>query len=471
MEEFTLTIEQLLELIHNHRVKDIRALFVSEPAVDLAEVVNEIESSEDLLFLFRTVKSEYTAELFSFLDSDQQEKLIRIFTDKQLMELIENSYTDDLVDSLEELPANLVKKVLSVADKETREEINRLLNYKEHTAGSIMTTEYVELKAGISVEEALAKIRRIGKEAITIYTTFIIDNKRNLVGALYLDELLFAKPDQLIDEIMNEDYLTVNVNDDQEEVANTFRRYDKEVIPVLNDDNRMIGVITIDDIIDVITEEDSEDMAKMAAVAPLETAYKNTGVWQLAKKCFPWLMILLVLGVFSSVILNRFEAKLSSLVILTAFIPILMDTGGNSGTQSATLIIRALALKEFTAKDFLRIVWKEFRIALIVGSIVGSFAFLWVFIEISTGILAYNTGFAMWSAGWFAGLAKLAGLVAMTLFIAIIISKVVGASLPLIAVALKLDPALMAAPLLTTIVDICSLLVYFVLSIAMFNLV
>lgn len=471
MEEQALTTEFLQELIQKKNVIKLREIFESTPAIDLAELANEFEDVADILFIFKTINSEYTAEFFSWLNYDQRERLMHIFTDKQLMELIENSYTDDIVDFLEDMPANLVSRILKNADKATRESINKLLNYKDNTAGSIMTTEYVELKSNLTVEDALAKIRKIGRDAVTIYTTFVIDSKRNLVGALYLDDLLFAEPETKIEEIMNEDFLTVHVNTDQEEVANLFKRYDKTVVPVLNDDNRMIGVITVDDIMDVIEQETTEDISHMAAVKPLDDSYSESSIIKIAKSCAPWLMALMVLGVFSAIILNRFEHTLAQVVILTAFIPTLMDTGGNAGNQSATLITRALALDEFDHKDFLRIVWKETRVALIVSLIVGVFAFFWVFFEIAVGLLAYDTGYAFFTTGWFIEIARIAGLIGLTLFTAILIGKIVGAALPLLARALKKDPALMATPFVTTIVDVTALLVYFFFSSAVFNLV
>lgn len=471
MEEQILTSEYLIELIQKKDIIKLREIFESTPAIDLAEIANEFDNVADILFIFKTINSEYTAELFSWLNADQREKLLHIFTDKQLMELVENSYTDDIVDFLEDLPANLVNRILQNADKETRETINKLLNYKENTAGSIMTTEYVELKSNLSVEDALTKIRKIGRDAVTIYTTFVIDSKRNLVGALYLDDLLFAEPNVKISDIMNEDFLTVHVNTDQEEVATLFKRYDKTVVPVLNDDNKMIGVITIDDVIDVIEQEATEDISHMAAVKPLEDSYSDSSILKIARSCTPWLIALMVLGVFSAIILNRFEHTLAQVVILTAFIPTLMDTGGNAGNQSATLITRALALDEFDQKAFLRIVWKETRVAFIVATMVGIFAFFWVFFEIAVGLIAYETGFGLFTLGWFVEIARIAGLIGATLFTAILIGKVVGAALPLLARALKKDPALMATPFVTTIVDVTALLVYFFFSTAVFHLV
>ncbi len=471
MEKEELTLERLEKIIAEKNVIALRELFESVPTIDIAELADRLDDIKQLLFIFKTVKSEYTAELFGYLNPENKEKLVNVFTDKDLMELIANSYTDDIVDFLTEMPANLVTRILKVSDKDTRADINHLLNYKERTAGAIMTTEYVTLSSTFSVEEAMASIRKIGREAETIYTNFVIDGKRNLVGTIDLDDLIFSDPKEPIVNVMNTDFRVVDVYTDQEEVAQDFKRYDLNAMPVLNKDHRLVGIVTVDDVMDVIEEEVSEDMAKMAAITPLEDSYINSTVWALAKKCIPWLIILLVLGIGASVVLNLFEETIGAVPILAAFIPILMDGGGNSGNQTTVLVTRSLALNEITPKDFLKVVWKEFRISLIVSLAVAAFCFLWVFFEISTGILGYAALEGLTGWAWFFAVARIAALVSMTLGAAIILSKIIGAMLPLGSAAIGLDPAVVSSPLLTTIVDVVALVLFFFASANIFNLI
>lgn len=471
MEKEELTLERLEKIIAEKNVIALRELFENEQTIDIAEKADRLDDIKQLVFIFKTVKSEYTAELFGYLSPENKEKLVNVFTDKDLMELIANSYTDDIVDFLTEMPANLVTRILKVSDKDTRADINHLLNYKERTAGAIMTTEYVTLLSTFTVEEAMASIRKIGREAETIYTNFVIDSKRNLVGTIDLDDLIFSDPKEPIVNVMNTDFRVVDVFTDQEEVAQDFKRYDLNAMPVLNKDHRLVGIVTVDDVIDVIEEEVSEDMAKMAAIRPLEDSYINSSVWALAKKCIPWLIILLVLGIGASVVLNIFEETIGAVPILAAFIPILMDGGGNSGNQTTVLVTRSLALNEITPKDFLKVVWKEFRVSLIVSLAVAAFCFIWVFFELSTGILGYSalTGLTSWA--WFFAVARIAALVSLTLGTAIIVSKIIGAMLPLATAAVGLDPAVVSSPLLTTIVDVVALVLFFFASAQIFNLI
>jgi magnesium transporter len=368
------------------------------------------------------------------------------------------------------MPANLVSRVLNISDHAIRTDINRLLNYKEGTAGSIMTTEFVLLQDNMSVNDALATIRKIGRDKETISTNFIIDAKRTLTGIVSIDDLIYAEPDTLLTAIMTRDFMTTNVNSDQEEVASMFKRYDLNVMPVLNDDKRLIGIVTIDDVMDVIEQETSEDILKMAAISPLEESYSKSSPWTLAKKSMPWLIVLMVLGAFSTIILNRFEHALEQVVILSAFIPVLMGTGGNAGNQSSALITRGIALNEIDRHDFIRVIAKELRVALLVGLGVGLFSFMWVFIEIASGIVVYTGIGAAFSSTWWLGITRISGLISLTLFSAVILAKLVGGSLPLIAIAFKKDPAVMASPLVTTIVDVASLLLYFFFSSVVFNL-
>lgn len=449
-----INIAQIEELIDNKNVVELRKIFETIDIIDIAEACDEMEVSK-LLFIFKTVKSEYTAELFTYLSDEQQETLIKTFSDKQLAELLNNSYTDDIVDFLEDMPANLVTRVLSATSKDARLDINKLLNYKEDTAGSIMTTEYVEIPSDYTVEEALKKIKKVGQDAETIYSTFVIDKKRNLVGVLYLEELVLANDDDKVEDIMNKEFKTANVYQDQEDVAQTFKRYDITSLPVLNNENRLIGIITIDDVMDVIEKETNEDIAMQAGMAPLETEYLKTGVFTLAKKRITWLLVLMISATFTSMIISGFENALTSVAVLSAFIPMFMGTGGNSGGQTTSLITRSLATREVTTKDFGKVMWKEFRVALITGLAVGVCNFLWILFELSVGLVTNSSPDV---SNW-----QIALLVSLTLFCTIIIAKCLGASLPMFAQKIKLDPALMSGPIVTTIVDATSLIIYFIL--------
>ena len=304
MENELISTKELEELIIARKVKEVRNIFEVVPTIDIAEACDDFEDISHLVFIFKFVKSEYTADLFTELASDTKERLIQVMSDSELARILESQFTDDLVDDLEDLPANLVTRVLKNVSKEKRDVINKLLNYKENTAGSIMTTEFLSLNDDLTADEAIKAIRRKGKTKETIYTIFVIDNSRTLVGTLDLDELIFAKDDEPISDLMNRDYVTCLVNDDQEEVANQMKRYDLNAIAVLNNENRLIGIITVDDIVDVIEQEATEDMSKMAGVAPLENSYLETSVTKMALKCAPWLMVLLIFGTFSSMILK-----------------------------------------------------------------------------------------------------------------------------------------------------------------------
>ena len=398
-------------------------------------------------------------------------------SNEQLAEVLEQQFTDDLVDDLEELPANIVTRVLKNVPKERRATINRLLNYKEDTAGSIMTTEFVAMLNTLTADEAIRQIRKTGKNKETIYTLFVMDNKRNLVGTVDLDDLIFASGDTVLTEIMNRDFVTVNVNDDQEEVANIVKRYDLNAVAVLNNDGRLIGLITVDDVMDIIEEETTEDISKMQMVTPLEDSYLETSSIKMAKKCVPWIVVLLVLGTFSSMVLSIFEDKIASVAILAAFIPVLMDTGGNAGGQTIALMIRGLSLQEFSPRDFFRIIRKEAFSAAIIAILVGIFAFVWFSFEQYMGIvtnsgLGYDASIWLgncWTTEFFFEVAKVSGLVATTLTIGMFISKIVAVLLPMGAAAIKKDPAIVSQPLLTTIVDVTSLLIYFGIAALLFT--
>ncbi len=480
MENELISTAQIEQLIDAKNVKEIRHLFEVVPEIDLAEACADMEDPKKIVFILKTVKSEFTAQFFTELPPEIKEEIVKYLSDDQLADILESQFTDDLVDDLEELPANVVTRVLRNVDKERRATINRLLHYEEQSAGSIMTTEYVALLDDISCDDAIKQIRKTGKNKETIYTLFVMDRQRNLVGTLDLDDLIFADGDTKVSEIMNKDFNTVNVNDDQEEVANIVKRYDLNAIAVLNSDGRLIGIITIDDIVDVIEEEQTEDISKLQMVTPLEDSYLETSVGQMAKKCVPWIIVLLVLGTFSSLVLSQFEAKLTMLPVLAAFIPVIMDTGGNAGGQTIALMIRGLALNEFTPKDFFKILRKEALSAAIIAVLIGIFGFIWFSIEQYFGIVGVSlegeeitrTIFSgnCWTTEFALQAFKTSGLVAGTLAIAIFLSKMVAVLLPMGAAAIKKDPAIVSQPLLTTIVDVSSLLIYFGIASLIFTL-
>ena len=431
------------------------------------------------LYIFRVISSEYTGDFFSELTSEQQEAIITAFTDKELIALLENSFSDDIVDTLEEMPANLVSRVLRVAPADLRKDINTLLNYKENTAGSVMTTEYISLKGSLTVKEAIEQLRKNGREAETIYTIFVRDAKRTLIGTIDLDDLIFSKEDEKLEDIMDLDFVTCNVNDDQEEVANMFKRYDLTAMAVVNNENKIIGIITIDDVVDIIVEEANEDVAALSHVAPLEDSYLDTPAWRMAVKCIPWIIILIILGTFTTMALDRIEksAVFTAIPVLISFVPTLMDTGGNTGGQTIALMIRGLGTKEFSPRDFWRILGKEALTALMVSGCIALFGFIWFSIEQYTGIVTNENLFiegtktarTIWNGQcWTAEFAQstfvISGIVSITLFFGSFLAKSVAVMLPLGVAAIKKDPAIVAQPILTTIVDVVSLIAYLLIA-------
>jgi len=464
---------QIEELIDSKNVKELRRLFEEVPEIDLAEACAEMEDVKKIVFILKTVKSEFTAEFFTDLPADIKEEIIKYLSDDQLATILESQFTDDIVDDLEELPANVVTRVLRNVPKDKRANINRLLNYADATAGSIMTTEFVALLDDITCDGAIKEIRKTGKNKETIYTVFVMDRKRNLVGTVDLDDLIFADGDSKLNEIMNKDFNTVNVDDDQEYVANVVKRYDLNAVAVINNDGRLVGIITVDDVMDVIEEEQTEDISKLQMVTPLEDSYLETSVFSMVKKCVPWIVVLLILGTFSSMVLSKFEGRLGALPILAAFIPVIMDTGGNAGGQTIALMIRGLALQEFTPKEFFKIIRKEALSAAIIAICIAIFGFIWFTIEQYLGIVGSNGSVwakDCWTAAYAADALKTSGLVAGTLGIAIFLSKMVAVMLPMGAAAIKKDPAIVSQPLLTTIVDVTSLLIYFSIAALIFNI-
>ncbi len=477
----------ILNAIKNKKVAVLKELFETVPTIDIAEAMDDIEDVSLLIYPFRVISSEYTAELFADLSADQQEKIINAFSDKEIIKLLEESYTDDIVDSLQELPANIVSRVLRVAPKDLRNDINQLLNYKENTAGSIMTTEFLEMKNTMTVKETIAQIREKGKDAETVYTIFVRDNMRNFVGTVNLDDLIFAKDDEKLEDIMDRDFVSCHVNDDQEDVANQFKRYDLTAMAVLNKDEKIVGVITIDDVVDIIVEEANEDVAALSHVAPLEDSYLDTPAWRMALKCIPWIIVLIILGTFTTLALDKIEKTqvFAIIPVLICFVPTLMDTGGNTGGQTIAMMIRGLGTKEFTPKDFWKILGKEALTAVIVSSCIACFGFLWFTLEQYMGIVTNDkaeflahfgengdiptiwNGLIWKDPGYFASHTfAVSGIVALTLFVGSFLSKCIAVILPLGVAAIKKDPAIIAQPVLTTIVDVVSLCSYLLIALA-----
>ncbi|HEY8363562.1 MAG TPA: magnesium transporter [Tissierellaceae bacterium] len=435
---------RLLELIEQKKYIEIKKELSEMNAVDVAELLDPLDIPTTLL-LFRMLPKDLAVEVFSYFSTDQQKEIINLITDKELEYIINELFFDDMIDLIEEMPANIVKKILKSSKEEERQLINQFLKYPPNSAGSIMTIEYVDLKKEMTVKEALRHIKKTGLSKETVYTCYVTDKKRVLEGIVSLRTLVVSDEDEILENIMEKDVIKVNTHDDQESVAAVFKKYGFLALPVVDNENRLIGIITVDDIMDVMEQEATEDFQLMAAMSPSEEAYLDTDVITLAKQRLPWLLILMISGTFTGRIMLKFEHVLSSVVILSTFIPMIMDTGGNSGNQSSTLIIRGLAVGEITTKDWLKVLWKEIRISSLVGivlSVVNLFRL--ILIEKVQLIIALT--------------------VSMTLLTTVITAKIVGGILPLLAKKVKLDPAIMAGPLLTTIVDAISLTLYFLIA-------
>lgn len=437
--------EKLLEqLLEEKKYVRIKKELSDMNEVDVAELLDPLDPHTTLL-LFRMLPKDLAVEVFSYFSTDQQLGIINSVTDKELEHIIDELFFDDMIDLIEEVPANIVNKILIYAKEDERKLINQFLKYPADSAGSIMTIEYVELRKNMTVGEAMAHIKEIGLNRETVYTCYVTDKNRTLEGFVSLRTLVTSEDNEVIKDIMEDEVINVNTHDDQETVASAFSKYGFLAIPVVDKEHRLTGIITVDDIMDVIEQETTEDFQIMAAMSPSEEAYLDTSVVDLAKHRLPWLLILMISGIFTGRIMGRYEDVLSSVVILATFIPMLMDTGGNSGSQSSTLIIRGLAVGDIKLSDGWKVLWKEFRISSIVGIVLATANFARLMLLDKTGV-------------------GVAVTVSITLFLTVMSSKVVGGTLPLLAKRLKLDPAIMAGPLITTIVDGLSLIVYFTLA-------
>jgi len=430
-----------MKLLEKKNYKTLKDMLSEMNEADIASILVELPE-EKLVLIYRILPKELAAEVFVNMDSDAQEVLIHSFSDNELKEVLDELYVDDAVDIIEEMPATVVKRILQQTDPETRKSINELLNYPEDSAGSLMTIEYVDLKGHMTVEDAFTRIRRTGVDKETIYTCYVTDEGRHLQGVVTVKTLLLSDYEDLISDIMETNVISVNTLEDKEVVAEMFQKYDLLALPVVDREGRLVGIITIDDAMDVLQEENTEDFEKMAAITPTDKPYTKTGVFATWGKRIPWLLFLMISATFTSKIIQSFEDALAAQVVLTAFIPMLMDTSGNAGTQASVSIIRALSLNDIEFRDYFRVVFKEFRVAILCGVVLATanfFKLLWID-KVSMPI---------------------SFVVNLTLLFAIIIAKVVGSTLPMVAQKLKLDPAVMASPLVTTIVDALSLLTYF----------
>ena len=441
-----LTLAMLQEIISKKQVKKLREIFEEINIVDLADMAEQCTLSE-VLFIFKTVKKDITADLFSYLSVDKQEELIKTFTGPEIKSILDNLYLDDVVDFLEEMPESIVKKVLHNATIEQRAEINQLLSYAPNSAGSIMTTDYVELFEHHTVEEAMEQIRNQGKTAETINTCFVINQSNTLLGTVSLREILFAADDTEIKDIMDTDIVAVLTNDDQEEVGFVFQKYDISVVAVVNSQFKLMGIITVDDVIDVLEEEATEDIHLMAGIRPVEGSYLESNVWEIFKSRIPWLLILMIPVTLTGRFMEGISAILFIVPSLVNFIPMLMDTAGNAGSQASAMVIRGIVVDDLSIKDFLAVLFKELRASLITGLI------LFAINTLRIVIFMPNVGIAV------------ALLVSFTVLLTITLANLIGGLLPLFALILKIDPASMSGPVITTLVDAVSLLVYFSIAI------
>ena len=452
MAENTVIMENTLrKLLAEKKYTTLREILITMNPSDVAAIFNEMEEDR-LPLLYRLLPKELAADTFVEMDQEAQELLIRGFSDSELKEVLDELFVDDAVDIIEEMPATVVKRILSQADPEMRRSINEILRYPESSAGSIMTTEYISFRPEMTVAEAITRIRRTGIDKETIYTGYVTKD-RTLIGVVTVKDLLLCNDDDKhIKDVMIEKVIAVNTHDDQEEVAQMFSKYNFMALPVVDAENRLVGIVTFDDAMDVMEEEATEDIEKMAAIIPSEKPYMSMSPFEIWKNRIPWLMLLMVSATFTGLIISRFESALEKLVILTAFIPMLMDTAGNSGSQASVTIIRGLSLNEIEFKDILQIIWKEVRVAVLCG--------------ISLGIACFGKIFLVdyLIMGSFAGVSSpflIIGVICITLSVTVLFAKIVGCTLPLFAKKLGFDPAVMASPFITTIVDALSLLVYF----------
>ena len=446
--------ERLLELVRSKRLKALQQELEEMNQFDIAEFITELgeEDSVKMATVFRMLSKERGAEVFAELDAPEQQEIINSITDKELGEIVEDMYVDDAVDMMEELPANIVKRVMRAATPETRALINQYLKYPENSAGSIMTAEFVDLKKYMNVRESIARIRRIGDDKETIYVCYVTSADRRLEGVVTVKDLLLSDDDAVIEDIMDRNVIFCRTTDDRSEAAERISDYDLLAVPVVDKEDRLVGIVTVDDVIDVLEEEATEDFDLMAGISPSDTPYSRAGVVDIWKRRIPWLMFLMLSATFTSMIITHFEDALSRCTVLTGFVPMLMGTGGNSGSQSSTAVIRSLSIGDTEPRDILSVVWKEIRVAVLCGVSLACVNFVKMLLV--DRLLLGNAEVTV----------LVAFTVSVTLIFVVTFAKAVGSTLPMAAEKIGIDPAVMASPLISTITDAVSLLIYFSLS-------
>ena len=443
-----ITIRDIIELLINKQYKQLRATLENMYPYEIAALFNEL-NKEYVPVAFRLLPKELAAETFVEMDSDAQELLIKSFSDSELKEVIEELYVDDAVDIVEEMPANVVRRMLAQATPEMRRSINEILKYPELSAGSIMTTEFVELKSFMSVTEAITRIRRTGVDKETIDVCYVTAGDRKLIGVISLRTLILAEEDSIVADLMEINVISVNTLEDREEAANMFNKYNVTTLPVVDNESRLVGIITVDDAIEVIEEEVTEDIEKMAAIVPGDKPYLKTGVFETWMRRIPWLLLLMISATFTGGIINSFEKALTTVPILISFIPMLMDTGGNAGGQTSVTIIRSMAIGDVEMRDIFRVIWKELRTSILCGITLAAVGFVKILL-VDNMIFKMNVSYTE------------AFVICVTIMITVIFAKIVGCVLPMFAKRIGLDPAVMASPFITTIVDAISLSIFFI---------
>lgn len=447
--------EKIKELLSTRNFREIKEVFCDFQPVDAASIIEELfyesEDRKEILILYRLLPKDLAAETFAFFDADVQRELIEGFSDRELRDVLTQTFVDDMVDMVEEMPANIVKRILRNSDVKTRQAINEILKYPEDSAGSIMTIEYIELLPTMTVADAFLNIKRNGVDKETIYTCYVKDQNRRLIGFVTVKSLLLSEPEELISDIMETNIISVNTHADREVVSEMMTRYDFLALPVVDAENRLVGIVTVDDIVDVILEEATEDIEKMAAITPSEKPYLKLGIFETWKQRIPWLLILMISATFTGGIIDMYTESLAACAILTTFIPMFMGTGGNAGSQASVTIIRGLSINEIEFSDWLKIVWKEFRVALLCGTTLAL-----IYFAVLVWIMKIEFMIAV--------------VVGLTLIITVIAAKLVGCTLPMLAKKIGFDPAVMASPFITTIVDTLSLVIFFKIAVLLLNI-
>ena len=446
-----MTTEEVLSLIQEKQYSAVRTELSEWNEADIAQILEEIENVEQQVKVFRILPKSIAADVFAYLPIEVEQSIITSITDKEATNIIDNLMADDAADLMEEMPAGVVKKLLANVSSEQRRDINHLLRYPDDSAGSIMTVEFVDLKASLTVGQAIERIRRTGVDKETINIAYVLDKERHLIGTVALRYLLLHNEDEIIGDFMNDNIISVNTLTDQEEVAKLMSKYDFTTMPVVDNEDRLVGIVTVDDIIDIMTEEATEDIEKMAAIVPTDKPYSRTTAFETWKKRIPWLLLLMISATVTGKIITHYENALGTYVVLTSFIPMLMDTGGNAGGQASVTIIRGLSLNEIEFSDIFKVIWKEIRVAVLCGITLAAANFVKIMLIDNVGI-------------------TVALVVCLTLVIAVLFAKVVGCSLPMFAQKLGFDPAVMASPFITTIVDALSLMIYFAIATKLLNI-